>query len=418
MKRRVLVLAVCAILVLALAVSSFAADQGVNTRTRTIKIGWYGPLTGVFQKIGEGMVDGMKAHIDLQNRRGGVGGYKVKLVALDNNNDPIMSKQIVKRLVRQDRVFAIVGALGSKGINPVFADMVAYGIPVVYLGGGEYHWAVPPRRNVFPVQPDYITEGRLMVKFAVQNLHARKLAFVYRHDDSSGRTALRGVNIAMRTVGRRVGAKLVLKMKRLATNVIVAKLKQVNPDATLVFDFFGGASGIITAAKRAGINTKWITTYVNSDAIIYKIAGKAWLGVYIGSWAKAVEPVVTNFHRYFRTTKYYRKAIAARWDAPSGYHTAGWIASEIFYGGLRAFYRKYRNMNNLTWANFIKSMETLRNFNNTIAKDITYYPISTARRGTARYYLARRGQLTLYFTIASLTRNKQFYLRPVTRWLK
>ncbi len=411
MRKKSILLTISILFILIFTISSFAV-QGVDHRRKTVKIGWFGPLSGALQFIGEAMVDGMKAYITRLNRRGGVKGYKIKLVAYDNNNDPITTKAKLKQLVKTDRIFALVGALGSRGINAVFSDIVSYGVPTVYLGGGEYHWAVPPKRNVFPVQPDYITEGRLMVTFAIKKLNARRIMFVYRHTDSTGKTALRGARTAIKKIGRRVGAKL-MSMKRLAVNICIAKIKKVNPDAVLIFDFFGGASGLVSQAKRAGINTKWITTYVNSDAILYKMTGKRWLGVYVGAWAKASGTIVTSFIRYFRTTAQYRKAKRKNWDAPSGYHTAGWIAMEVFIGGLKKFARKYRTMRKLTWANFIRSMESLRRFNNTLAKDITYLPISRARRGSRAYYRARRGQLTLYFTQARLTRSRQFYLHPI-----
>ncbi len=415
MKKKSIVLILALVLIIATGVTAFSA-QGVSHGRRMITIGWFGPMSGPFQMIGEGMVDGMRAKIDQINGRGGIGGYRLRLIALDNNMNPVQTKGIVKKLVKQLRVFAIVGALGSVGINAVINDLKSYGIPVVYLGGGEPHWSVPPKRNIFPIQPDYITEGRLLVKFAVQNLRARRIAFVYANN-STGRTALRGALIGMRRYGRRVGAKFVLKSIRLGLSVMKTRIKKANPDATIIFQFLSGAAGLVSGCKRAGIRTNWITTYVNSDSVLYKIAGRKWLGVYVAAWAKATQRVVTNYIRYFVKTKYYRKARRKRWDAPSGYHTAGWIAVEIFIGGLRIFQRKYRSMRRLTWDNYIRSMENMRNFNNTIAKDITYYPMSKARRGTRYYYLARSGQRTLYFTQAAKIRGR-FYLKPVTRWMR
>lgn len=397
-------------------ISSYAATQGIDHTKKEIKIGWFGPLSGVFQKIGEGMLDGMKAFIDRRNSHGGVGGYKVLLISYDNNNDPILSQQVLKKLMLQDKVFSIVGALGSNGINAVISDMEKYSIPVVYLGGGETHWAIPPKRNIFPVQPDYITEGRFMVKFAIENLNARRLAFIYRNDNT-GRTALTGVKNAMNIYGRKFGAGLVLEAKRDSVEVIIAKLKTANPDAVLVFDFFGGATGIVSASKRAGINTNWVTSYVNSDNMLYKMTGKAWLGVYIAGWGKPTGNSTTDFLKYYTTTRYHKKALERRWDSPSGYNIAGWIACEIFYGGLDLFLKKHKTVLKLDWDNFIRAMETMKNFNNTMAKDITYYPFSLAKPGTKYYYLARSGQRTLYFSVASLTSQGQFYLKPITQWL-
>jgi len=418
MRKLILHLALLVSLIFGLCLTSFAASPGVDHNNKTITIGWFGPLSGAFQKIGEGMIDGMKANLDRINAQRTFGGYKIILKHYDNNNDPIMSKQLVKQLVQQDKVFAIVGALGSKGINAVITDMEKYGLPIVYLGGGETHWAVPPKRNIFPIQPDYITEGSLMVKFAVQKLSGRRLAFIYRGDDNTGRTALIGVKRTMNEVGRSAGAQLVLETKRESVEVLIAKLKQANPDSVLLFDFFGGASSLVSAAKKAGVNVNWITTYVNADSIIYKLTGKPWLGVYIGTWTKAIEAEYTNFEKYFKTTQYYAKAIQRRWDSPSGYNAAGWVAIDIFTGGLKIFQNKYRDFKKLDWDNFIRSMEEMRNFNNTIAKDISYYPMATAKPGTRNYYLARRGQTTMYYTVATLSADGKFYLKPVTGWLR
>jgi branched-chain amino acid transport system substrate-binding protein len=414
MKRLCIVL----IVILTLGTAVFAADQGVDNSTKTIKIGWFGPLSGLFQKIGEGMTDGMNAYFDRLNSKGGIGGYKIKLIAYDNNNDPVMSKQIVKKLIKEDRVFAIVGALGSKGINAVISDIRSYGIPTVYLGGGEYHWAVPPKRNIFPVQPDYITEGRLLVKFALLNLKAKRVAFIYRTADNTGTTALKGAKIAMRQYGRRLGARFVLIAKNENFSSLTASLKKQNPEAVIVFDFFGSAAAIIKTAKKAGIVCNWITTYVNGDSIIYRIAGKYWLGVYIANWQKATTNNMYDFVRYFKTTKYYRKAIAKRWDAPSGYNIAGWVASEIFVGGLKLYLKKYGRISNMTWIKYINSLETMRNYNDTLANNISYYSLNSARPGSRNYYLARRGQTTLYFMKASLTSSGKFHLKPVTNWVR
>lgn len=417
MKKSFLTLILSLLMLLVTAINGFSAAQGVNTRKKTIKIGWFGPLSGIFQKIGEGMIDGMKAKIDQMNARNIFGGYKIKFVYYDNNMNPVQTKGIVKKLVKQDRIFALVGALGSVGINAVITDLKEYGVPVVYLGGGETHWAVPPKRNIFPVQPDYITEGRLLVKFAVHNLKGRRIAFIYSND-SIGRTALKGAKIGMNRYGRRLGARFVLLNHRSSLNVLKAKMKKASPDVTVVFSFFSGCSGLVSGAKRAGINSKWVTSYVNSDDTLYKMTGKRWLGVYIAAWAKPSGQKINNFIRYFKTTKYYHKAVRLGWGAPSGYHAAGWIAMEIFYGGLKLFYKKHRNMRKLTWDTYIRALERMRKFNDTIAKDITYYPMHMAKRGTRYYYTARSGQQTLYFTKASLSKKGQFYLKRVTNWLR
>jgi len=60
----------------------------------------------------------------------------------------------------------------------------------VYQGGGASAFAYPPKKYVFAVQPNYMTEGQAFVKFARQNLNTSKFALLYQNDDA-GKEVLR-----------------------------------------------------------------------------------------------------------------------------------------------------------------------------------------------------------------------------------
>jgi branched-chain amino acid transport system substrate-binding protein len=75
-------------------------------------------------------IDAFKAWSDSVNASGGINGYPVKLIVLDDNNNPGTSLTDVKRLVTQDHVKAIVGDLSQ--VDTVWASYVAAkGIPVI-----------------------------------------------------------------------------------------------------------------------------------------------------------------------------------------------------------------------------------------------------------------------------------------------
>jgi len=421
MKRKFLYFIITLFVSLYSTVSSVRAAEGVILDKKIIKIGLLGPLTGSFQKIGECFADGMKAYLEQLNAKGGMGGFKFELIAYDNNNDPILIKNVIEKIVKKDKVFAVVGCIGGINVNIIIKELINHGIPVIHPVGGDYDWVVRPKRNIFTVQPDYFTEGYLMVKFALLNLKAKRIAFVCNDDGVIGTSYLKGADKAMEEIGKKLGASVVLKMARnplsIRLEVAIKKLKEVKPDVTILADFLINVAGVINGANRSGIQTKWVTSCINGDDIMYKMCGKAWLGVYVSGWIKRAGDNFENFINYFNSTDYHRKALANYWRSPSGFHASGWIACEIFFGGLKIFYRKYKNMELLDREKFIESMEKMRNFNDTLAKDITYLPLAVTEEGASDYYRTRRGQSSMYFSVASLSPKKEFYLKQISDWL-
>ena len=105
----------CGTLMAAMALS--ASAQG------TVKIGWFGPETGDSALWGQAEKNTVLMMADDYNAKGGidVGGkkYKIEIVAYDDKGDSVEAVNVVKRLVYQDKVVAIVGAQGSGEAIPV-----------------------------------------------------------------------------------------------------------------------------------------------------------------------------------------------------------------------------------------------------------------------------------------------------------
>lgn len=118
-------------------------DKGVIT------IGAIMTLTGPFD--GRPAESVLKAHVQMINEQGGINGYKFRLIVYDDGFDATKGMIAAKRLVEQDKVFAIVGWL-SPATEPQAAPYFAsQGIPVV---GG----IGPPQEfgpaSIFPANPD------------------------------------------------------------------------------------------------------------------------------------------------------------------------------------------------------------------------------------------------------------------------
>jgi len=79
-----------------------------------IKVGHFGSLTGSEATFGKSTSQGIKLAIDEFNAAGGFNGRKILLVEYDTRGDAGEAKLAVERLVKQDKVSAVLGEVASK----------------------------------------------------------------------------------------------------------------------------------------------------------------------------------------------------------------------------------------------------------------------------------------------------------------
>jgi branched-chain amino acid transport system substrate-binding protein len=75
----------------------------------TIKIGGLFSVTGPPSFLGEPERNTAKMVVDQINARGGINGTKLELVVYDTQGDATKAVQAANRLIKEDRVVAIIG---------------------------------------------------------------------------------------------------------------------------------------------------------------------------------------------------------------------------------------------------------------------------------------------------------------------
>ena len=74
-----------------------------------IKIGFMGPLTGIFAQAGKDMLDGLK--MGIESGGGQAAGRKVELIDEDNEGNPATAQTKYRKLVQQDKIHVLAGVL-------------------------------------------------------------------------------------------------------------------------------------------------------------------------------------------------------------------------------------------------------------------------------------------------------------------
>ena len=175
-----------------------AATPGVSARE--IKLGYSGPLTGSAGLVYGKLPGAMKAYFDHINANGGVYGRKIKLVSRDDKYLPTLAATQTTNLILNDRVFALVGALGTATHSKAYvaAQLAKNNVPDLFVNTGFSGFANKAKYpTTFTILPSYAMEAKIMAKFIKDTpTLAPQASFLIAQDDEFGVDGVNGFALA------------------------------------------------------------------------------------------------------------------------------------------------------------------------------------------------------------------------------
>jgi branched-chain amino acid transport system substrate-binding protein len=199
MKGRILAALVGIAAVAAIAVSAAGGavrtDPGVTAGS--INIGGTFPITGV-ASLYKTIPAAEKAYYDYVNDHGGVNGRKINFEILDDAYDPSKTVPLAQQLVEKDKVFAIVGSLGTAPGLATWGYANQHKVPQVLLATGDSYWGFSYKKYPWTTgwQPDYPGEGKLYGKYIAANLPSARIGVLYQND-AFGKNYYAGLRVGL-----------------------------------------------------------------------------------------------------------------------------------------------------------------------------------------------------------------------------
>ena len=189
---------------LGLAVSAASAQPVPGVTSSTILLGESAAFTGPAQQLGIQMRDGMMLWFNHVNAQGGVNGRTIRLTTRDDGYESDRAEENTRKLIEDDRVFALVGYVGtptSKASLPVFTKAK---VPFVGPFTGAELLRTPVNPYVFNVRASYYDETDRIVE-QLLTTGSKRFAVFYQND-SYGLAGLTGVQIAVQKRGGEIVA--------------------------------------------------------------------------------------------------------------------------------------------------------------------------------------------------------------------
>ena len=337
-----------AVLTLSAALAGAQGQPGVTDTE--IRIGQFAAQTGPAAELGKRLQAGINAHFSAVNAAGGINGRQIRLVSRDDGYEPEKAAAAVKALIEEDKVFALIGSVGTPTTLAAIPAINAAGIPLIGPFTGAQALREPFNRNLFHVRASYFDETEKIV----QHLSTLGMSrfFVFYQNDAFGTTGLDGVTRAL--TKRKLTAVGAATVERNSVDVAaaLAEVVKLKPDAVIQISAYKSSANLIKLARAKAYTGQFVNvSFVGSQALAAEL-GDAGRGVAISQVMPfpftPKSAIVREYQQRMNEAKY------TDYDYSS---IEGFIAAKVLTEGLR------RAGRGLSRESFTTALESLRDLN-------------------------------------------------------
>jgi ABC-type branched-subunit amino acid transport system substrate-binding protein len=336
-------------------------------------LGMASPFSGANRELGRGMRAGVEAALAEANEAGGVNGRRLRLVSADDGYEPSRTLPAMKQLVERERVFAVVGNVGT----PTAAVAIPYCAQqrVVFFGalsGGDLLRRRPPDRDVFNFRPSYAEETAAAVRWltGARRIAAARIA-VFAQEDEFGDSGFRGASAELQARGVDPAGVLRVGYRRNTAEVsaAVARLSERarDVDAVVMVATYQAAAAFVRSLRGAGMR-QVVTNVsaVDSDALAEELVSdgpRATEGVFVTQIVPLPTSRAPGVLRFREAMA--RSEAGAR---PGFVALEGYVAARILLEGLR------RAGRDLDADRLVGALESIRDLDVGIGARISFSP--------------------------------------------
>jgi branched-chain amino acid transport system substrate-binding protein len=166
------------------------SNQGVSKTE--ITLGSIQDLSGPIAGFGKQVRLGMMLRVDEVNEQGGIHGRKIVLKVEDSAYDPKKAVLAAQKLVNQDKIFAMVGHIGTAQNLATFPVLFEKNIINFFPVTAAREMYEPFNRLKYSFAATYFDQMRLAAPKLVKEKSAKKVCAMYQ-DDEFGKNSMRVV---------------------------------------------------------------------------------------------------------------------------------------------------------------------------------------------------------------------------------
>ncbi len=319
----VLMLAVCSLLLMACGAPEEPTKGEVIVYVAA-------PLSGFQANAGQTVLGGARLAADQINRAGGLLGYKVTVIGLDDESDSEVALDIAGEIQTAigsgENVLGLIGHLNS---GQTLAAMEIYkdlSLVVITPTASEVSLTQKGYRNFFRVNANDMTQARVDAEFLVNRLGAKRVAVVY-NDDPYGQGLGRLITGELQALGAEAVVDLQVAVEQFTFPNEIPQIVAAQPDAI----FYGGyeveAPYLRLELVEAGLNAPFLASDGAFLTDTIDEAGSAAEGMYVSAFGPRPRAAVDE--------AWIKEYQAIEYRNPDTYSINGFSALEVLAEGVR-----------------------------------------------------------------------------------
>jgi branched-chain amino acid transport system substrate-binding protein len=245
------------------------ATPGVSADS--ILLGGTVPLSGPEAAFGV-VAAGADAYFKYVNARGGVLRRTIKYEYLDDAYDPGQTVVQTRRLVEENKVFAIFNSVGTEQVLAVRPYLTQQGVPQLFVGSGLTRLGREYKQHPWTIGylVDFAAEGKVFGSYIAKTKPQARIAVLYEASDY-GRELLAGLQRGLNGKAKIV-AKETYNVTDPDVSSPIATLRGSNADTLILFALPKQTIQTFVSIDKLGWHPKVFITSVSIDPAVMQIA--------------------------------------------------------------------------------------------------------------------------------------------------
>ena len=245
-----------------------------SSQSKEISLGLTAPMTGDYAEYGNAFKNAIELAIEKANAEGGINGKKLKLVVGDSKADPKEAANIAQKFSADSSIQAVIGD---------FTSTAAFAGSHIYQKNGLVQLSPTSSHPDFTKGGNFIfrnistqaDEGPIVAKYAVNDLHKKKIAVIYINNDWGVVAKDNFVKGVQDAGGEIVDVEAYLPEQGKDFSAILTKIRDKNPDMLYLGCMYTDGALIAQQTRKMNFNIDLIgTASLYSDELL-KLGGSA-----------------------------------------------------------------------------------------------------------------------------------------------
>jgi len=217
---------------------------------QSVRIGALFAVTGPASFLGDPEKKTLEMLVKEVNAKGGIKGQKLELIAYDTGGDLTKAKQLANKLIKDDKVLAIIGPSTTGETMAIIDDVEKAGIPLISCAAG-IKITEPVKKWVFKTPAnDHVAAEKILNYMTAKKQKTFALLTVTDSFGASGREQIKALALQK---GFTIVADEVYGPKDTDMTAQLTKIRGIKPDAIICWGTNPGPAVVTKNVKQLGI---------------------------------------------------------------------------------------------------------------------------------------------------------------------